>query len=234
MEPTPILEITDLVISPAGELGSCRSDRLAIMCGDTIAIDASAAINCRKLLRILATLEPPERGKYRFNGIALDVSDYRQCLAVKRQIGYLTTDAVMVSNRTIRENLLLTRYYYENDLTIGIDTTLAALCESAGLSDQLNRRPAELNEADLKKLIAIREMGKRPHLMLIDRPENFMGLGPDDAIFAHLKNMVQSGLAVVFYSADHEMTGFARRQMTVSDDTIRIRNIRAQRTPSAR
>ena len=232
MEPTPIIEITDLVISFAGEQRTCGSDRLAIMPGDTIAIDMDASIDPKRLLRILATLEPPDKGRYRFNGFALDVADYRQCLAVKRQIGYLTTDAVMISNRTIRENLLLTRYYYENDLTIDIDATIAALCESAGLTDHLNRRPAELNGVVLKKIIAIREMGKRPRLMLIDRPENFMDLGPDDAIFAHLKNMVQSDLAVVFCSANREMNGLARRQLTVSNDTIRIRNIQAESAKS--
>lgn len=232
METTPIIEITDLVISLAGEQRTCGSDRLAIMPGDTIAIDLNAPIDHRRLLRILATLEPPARGRYRFNGLALDVADYRQTLAVKRQIGYLTTDAVMISNRTIRENLLLTRYYYENDLTIDIDAAIGALCESAGLTDHLNRRPAELNGADLKKFLAIREMGKRPRLMLIERPENFMGFGPDDAVFAHLKNMVQSDLAVVFCSANREMAGLARRQLTVSDDTIQIRKIQAESAKS--
>ena len=222
MEPTPILEITGLVISPAGELGSCGSDRLAIMCGDTIAIDASAAINCRKLLRILATLEPPERGKYRFNGIALDVSDYRQCLAVKRQIGYLTTDAVMVSNRTIRENLLLSRFYHENDLSIDLDETMALLCRDAGLSDDLERRPSELNDSALMKTIAIREMGKRPLLMLIDRPENFIRVAPDDVIFNHLKHMVQLKTAVVFFSTNKAMSDLGRRQLTLHNGTIRI------------
>jgi len=232
MEPTPIIEITDLVIATAGEQGACGSDRLTIMPGDTICIDTNAPVDRRKLLRILATLESPDRGQYRFNGIGVDVSDYRQCLAVKRHIGYLTADTAMISNRTIRENLLLTRFYYENDLTIDIDATIAALCESAGLSDHLHRRPAELNEAALKRFFAIREMGKRPRLMLIDGPENFMGSGPDDAVFAQLKNMVASGLAVVFYSVSRDMTELARRQTTVRDGTIWLRDIQEDRAGS--
>lgn len=233
MESTPIIEIMDLVISLVGQQGTCGSDRLAIMPGDTIAIDANAPVDRWKLLRILATLEPPERGRYRFNGNALNVNDYRQCLTVKRQIGYLTADAAMISNRTVRENLLLTRFYYENDLTIDLDETIAALCENEGLTGHLNWRPSELNEAALKRFFAIREMGKKPRIMLIDRPENFMGTDPDDAIFTHLKNMVQSGLAVVFYSADRRMTQFARQRMTVNDDTIRIRSIREEKTGSS-
>jgi ABC-type lipoprotein export system ATPase subunit len=68
----------------------------------------------------------------------------------------------MISNRTIRENLLLSRFYYENDLSIDMDETMALLCRDAGLSDDLERRPSELNDSELMKTIAIREMGKRP------------------------------------------------------------------------
>jgi hypothetical protein len=68
-------------------------------------------------------------GTYRFNGEMVNLKDYRQCLAVKRQIGYVAADAAMISNRTIRENLLLTRFYYENDLTIDIDQKTEALCK---------------------------------------------------------------------------------------------------------
>jgi len=232
MELTPIVEITDLVVSLPGKTGSCGSNRLTIMEGDVIAIDASGPMDPRKLMRILATLERPKGGHYRFDGIGVDVSDYRQCLSVKRQIGYLAGDAAMISNRTIRENLLLTRFYYENDLTIHIDADMAALCESTGLANQLNQRPAEVNEATLKKFIAIREMGKGPRLMLMDRPEGFMGFSPDDAIFAHLKNMIQSGTAVVFSSNNRTMTGLARRQLAVSNDTIQITDIQAERDDS--
>ena len=227
MEPKPIIEISNLTLLLAGHKGICGSERLTVSDGDIVAIDASGRMDTRELLRTLATLECPKSGRYRFDGVDVDPGDYRQCLAVKRQIGYMTAEAAMISNRTIRENLLLTRFYYENDLTIDLDETVAALCKHVGLSDQLNRRPAEVNDAALMKLIAIREMGKRPRLMLIDQPENFMGVGWDDPIFVHFKNMLQSGVAVVFFSNHRDMIGLARQQMIMSDDTIQIRSIPA-------
>ena len=75
-------------------------------------------------------------------------------------------------------------------------------------------------------------MGKKPSLVLIDRPENFMETGPDDAVFAHLKNMVQSGVAIVFFSHHPDMNNLARRQMTVDGDSIQIRDIRVEKTAS--
>lgn len=227
MQPTPpILEITDLVLAPFGKRTTYGADRLKITRGDVIAIDANAALDSRQLLRVLATLERPKQGRFRFDGFDVDLDDYRRCLSVKRRIGYVAPDCAMVSNRTVRENLLLTRFYHENDLSIELDETMALLCKDAGLSGDLDRRPSELNDGALMKTIAIREMGKRPLLMLIDRPENFIQIKPDDAIFNHLKNMVQSETAVVFFSNNEKMSDLGRRQLTLHNGTIRIMDSR--------
>lgn len=223
MESTPIIDITDLVIATPSAPTQHVSHRIAVAPGDVTAIVADPQENGGHLLRILATLERPERGTYRFNGEIVDLKDYRQCLAVKRQIGYVASDGAMISNRTIRENLLLTRFYRENDLTIDIDNTMAALCRDAGLFQKLNRRPSVLSDGELLKAIVIREMGKWPKVMLIDRPENFMALDENDGIFSHLKNMVRSGTAVVFFSHSHTMTGLANRQLTMAGGEIRTR-----------
>jgi putative ABC transport system ATP-binding protein len=151
----------------------------------------------------------------------VDLKDYRQCLDVKRQIGYVAPDAAMLSNQTLRQNLLLSRYYAENDLTIELDNTLDLLCRGAGLSRMLNRRPSVLSDGEVMKAIAVREVGKAPAVMLIDRPENFMKISENDYIFNHLKNMVGSGTAVVIVSRNSKMNRLANRQLTMAGGEIR-------------
>ena len=220
--PTPIIDIADLELAPLGKSRHDDSQRLAVAHGDVIAILSDSPMVGKHLLRVLATLERPERGEYRFHGKMVDLKDYRQCLAVKRQIGYVAPDAALISNRTLRENLLLTRFYSENDLTIDIDHTIDSLCRGAGLSQMLNQRPSVLSDGELLKAIVIREMGKAPAVMLIDRPENFMESSENDSIFNHLKTMVRSGTAVVFFSHNTKMNGFANRQLTVSGGEIHL------------
>jgi ABC-type lipoprotein export system ATPase subunit len=218
---TPIIDITDLAMAAPGTTGPRGLLRITVVRGDVIAIITDPPADGRHLLRVLATLEEPERGEYRFNGKKIDLKDYRRCLSVKRQIGYVAPDAGMISNRTLRENLLLNRFYSENDLTVDIDETMASLCRGAGLFNMLNRRPSVLSDSELLKAITIREMGKAPAVMLIDRPENFMKIDEDDRIYSHLKNMVESGTAVVFVSHNRKMTGLASRQLILTDGEIR-------------
>lgn len=199
--------------------------RLVIAHGDLMAIVTDAPADCRRLLRVLATLERPDQGEYRFRGTHVNLKDYRDCLAVKRQIGYVAADAAMISNRTLRENLLLTRFYFENDLTIDIDETVGALCEGAGLTRKLERRPSALSSTELLNAIAIREMTKAPAVMLVEQPENFMRMTRSDGVFKHLKKMIRSGTAVIFYSHNHKMTGLANRRLALADGAIRVSSV---------
>jgi ABC-type ATPase involved in cell division len=107
-------------------------------------------------------------------------------------------------------------------LTIDIDKTMDSLCRGTSLSQKLNWRPSVLSDGELLKAIAIREMGKAPAVMLIDRPENFIKIDENDRIFNHLKNMVGSGTAVVFVSHNRKMTGLANRQLILTGGEIRI------------
>jgi ABC-type lipoprotein export system ATPase subunit len=223
--PFPIIEIADLALAPPDSSKPYGTNRLTVTQGDVIAIVADAPIDGRYLLRILATLAQPARGIYRFKGESVNPKDYRRCLAIKRQIGYVAVDAAMISNRTLRENLLLARFYYENDLTIDIDQTAAWLCEDAGLFRKLNQRPSVLSDSELLKAITIREMVKSPAVMLVDRPENFLEIVEDNGIFSHLKRMVQSGTAVVFFSHNRKMIDLSNRRMTMVGGEIRTQSV---------
>jgi ABC-type ATPase involved in cell division len=211
----PIIELKGPVLASSGSL------QLTINRGDVIDIVSDAPADVRRVLRVLATLERPQEIEYRFNGRLLDLQNYRRCLDVKRRIGYVAADAAMISNRTIRENLLLTRYYLENDLSIDIDAAVMSLCRSAGLSGKLDQRPAVLSEAELRKAVAIREMAKAPAVMLLERPEDYMLDTQDNGIFNHLEEMVRSGTAVVYFSSNNKMNALANRQLKLGAGAVR-------------
>lgn len=219
--PAPIIEITNLLLTSPDTSRHYGTNRLTVSPGDVVAIVTDTPTDSRHLLRVLATLARPDGGEYHFNGTIVNLKDYRQCLAIKRQIGYVAADSAMISNRTLRENLLLTRFYYENDLTIDIDETVGSLCKDAGLMQKLSQRPSTLSDGELLKTITIREMGKTPSVMLVDRPENFIEISEDDGIFRHIKNMVRSGTAVVFFSHNSTMTSLANKHITLAGGEIR-------------
>ena len=132
--PKPIIEITNLTLVSSGSHGQYETKRLVVAPGDVIAIQTPKHNDARNLLRVMATLNSPENGTYRFNNKIVDLKNYRQCLPVKRQIGYVADDSALISNRTVRENLLLHRFYEEDDLTIDLAGQIASLCDDTGIS----------------------------------------------------------------------------------------------------
>lgn len=178
---------------------------LSIDKGSRSAVYADLPADAGRLLRALATLLPPESGVYRFQGVSLDFSDYRNLLDAKKKIGYITGDATVISNRTLRENLLLMRHYFENSLDIDMDEHAARLIDRFGIQDKLAFRPADLSLMEIRTAVTLRELLKRPDLILLEYPEFLFGQSEVELFFQSLKEMTGFDSALVFFSTDVEL-----------------------------
>ena len=165
-----VIELTDYTLSPVVEGNGLQGIFFNLSEGDVCAIEADEEDDAAVFLRALGTLTLPVKGTYRFRGENQDLFDYRHLLPIKKKIGYVAQDSAMISNRTVRENLLLMRNYFENSLFIDLDESTAQLCRKFDLEDKLDMRPGALNPLDLQIAITIRELSKSPEVLLVDRP----------------------------------------------------------------
>lgn len=193
-----------------------NADHLALSRGDVCTVESESAQSPALLFRALATLSSPVSGTYRFMGEVLDFTDYRLLLPFKRKIGYIGHDAALLSNRTIKENLLLGRHYFENNLSIGLDEWAATLCRTFNISEKLDIRPSDLTPAETMTAVMIREMTKPSALLLIDRPEGFMDDSYLRAFADSLQVLIKKQIPVVMHSNENMMN-------RLSEKTIRIR-----------
>ena len=170
-----LIEMSDYTLAPTGSGNGIRDFYFALAPGDVCAIEAQNPDDGHEFLRALATLSYPVTGALRWNGRRVRLKSYRALLGYKKRIGYIAPDAALISNLTVRQNILLHRYYVENDLGIDLDDRLAAMCNTFGISHKMDRRPADLNSMERQMAIVIREIGKKPEILLLDRPEDFIG-----------------------------------------------------------
>lgn len=172
--------------------------------GDLYAVEADTLVSGQLFLRALATLVHPRQGTYAFDGRELKFARHDLLLPVKRKIGYIASDATLISNRTLRENLLMMRYYFENSFALQLDPKVTALCRMFNLLDKLDRRPAELDPQDRRTAIAIRELSKPPLIMLMERPEDFLSEHHLERFIDLLELLVLQKVPLVFIS-DHNL-----------------------------
>lgn len=216
-----LIELSDYSLPATGSGNGLQNIYFAVSGGDVCFIQSESINDAHIFLKALATLVRPETGTYRYMGEIIDFSDYRQLLPFKKRIGYIGQDAAMISNRTIRENLLLLRYYFENSLSLALDEDVVRLCNLFDLQSKLDIRPGELRPVELRTAIAIRELTKSLDILLLERPEDYFGHSRLDLFNEILKDNIEQGHAVVFSSNDQNfIEAFSNRQVRIADGTL--------------
>jgi ABC-type lipoprotein export system ATPase subunit len=218
-----LIELSNYSLAPTGSGNGLDGFYLVLSKGDIYSIQADLIDDAHNLLRALATLTLPIQGRYLFMGEKLDFSDYRKLLRYKKKIGYIASDSAMISNRTIRENLLLKRNYFENSLSIDLDENTANLCRLFNIEKELDIRPAALNPLDLRLAITIRELTKPPEILLLNRPEDFVGQTKFDLFTDIFKDLLVSEMPVVLLSYHIAfIEQFATKKILITDGNLTI------------
>jgi ABC-type lipoprotein export system ATPase subunit len=188
---------------------------------DVCAIESRNPDDAHTFVRALATLTRPIHGTYRFKGQTCDFKDRTTMLRLKKRIGYVAPDAALISNLTIRQNLLLQRYYYENRLDIDLGEDALALCSALGIKDKLDQRPAGLNAMETQAAVIIRELTKPPEVMIIGHPEGFIGHAKFEVLMEIFNRLIADRLPIVLLSYDHRLIQrFANRKIIIADGSL--------------
>lgn len=191
--------------------------------GDAVSVSADSPDDVLAFFKALATIIPPLQGLYRYKDTILDFSDYRKLLTIKKNIGYITSHAALISNRTVRENLLLMRSYYDNTLAIDLDQQTRSLCQIFSLENKLELRPTMLTNHDYRYVVTVRELIKKPEILLLEYPEKYIGLKKLEAFNHIMSELLGKQMSIVFLSEyKHFIETFSKRKLVISQGTLRI------------
>jgi ABC-type lipoprotein export system ATPase subunit len=212
-----VIELIDFTLSENRDGKELVWLNLSLHLGNVYAVSTDSAT----FLKTLATLLYPVRGTYRFKGETLDFSDYRLLLPIKKQIGYIGSDAAMISNMSIRDNLLLMRYYTENSLQLEIEGITEILCAQFHLTESLDMRPGALTPYTLRLAIATRELAKSPTLLLLEYPEDYIGQVHLDVLLNTLEKMPLFQMIVLIVSDNQQLIEkFTTKRISIIDGNL--------------
>ncbi|MCX7977950.1 MAG: ATP-binding cassette domain-containing protein [Bdellovibrionaceae bacterium] len=131
------------------------------------------------LLQILACLQFPQHGSYFLNDLNVSEMSFEEFLPYRLTIGYTFDYGGLLSNRTLRENLLLPLLYHkivpEADARQRVDHVLTRF----SLLKFANERPAHVPGRVRKLVCLLRALVIHPQMLLLDDPS--VGLGQETA-----------------------------------------------------
>lgn len=216
-----IVELMDYTLPPTGAGHGIQGGYFALAQGDVCAIDSLQADDGHLFLRALATLVQPVKGVYVFKGQRHNLRRYGEMLCCRQKIGFMAPEATLISNMTVRQNLLLQRWYHEDSLDIDLNEEAMAMCDGLGIVDKLDKRPAALNGMEVQAAIIVRELTKRPEVLLIDQPETFVGHARFEAMGQVFKQLVADHLPIVFLSYDERLLGqYVNRKVIIANRSL--------------
>jgi len=202
--------------SESGAPGLAPFD-IALASGDVCAVQTDIPDLGHQFLRAVAMSLDPVSGEYHFDGVLLSPRRYDEWLQYRRGICYIGPFSALISNLSIRENLLLSRYYYENDLNVSLSEDVAGLCHAAGLGAKLALRPADLTPLGRRIAIAIRELSREARLIVLDHTEDLLSHAVFNLLLGRIQTLERRGVPIIMMSeGDSPIRRMTNRAVTIA------------------
>lgn len=186
----PIIEITNLSKS-YGKSRGIESINLEINEGEIFGFIGPNGAGKSTTIRILMNMIFPDSGSARI----MDMDVIKDTKKIKRQIGYIPSDANAYSSMDVREFLNYCNGFY------GVRNEDLKISELSGLFElDLNRKIAELSMGNRKKVSIIQSLLHSPRLLILDEPTT--GLDPlmQSVFFELLRSENKKGMTIFFSS----------------------------------
>jgi len=152
----------------------------------------------RRLMKCCLGTESPEAGLISWWLGAPDPG-HGDCWSVyefSRQIGYIDRLSQLLGAKTLMENLILYHLYAGNNNPV---TLARRVLELFGLAGYENLRADDLPEPQRRLALYALAFCKKPRLMLVERPAQFLDRDFDQVWDRVLKRAVDSGLSYIVF-----------------------------------
>ncbi|MBA8882821.1 sulfate/molybdate ABC transporter ATP-binding protein [Dokdonella fugitiva] len=141
---------------------------LAIESGELLALLGPSGCGKTTLLRTIAGLEFPDRGRVRFEG-----RDVTALGARKRHVGFVFQHYALFNHLTVFENVafgLRVRGWFRRPRRAELERKVGELLELVQLGEFARRHPAQLSGGQRQRVALARALAVEPHILLLDEP----------------------------------------------------------------
>ncbi|NIM15573.1 MAG: ATP-binding cassette domain-containing protein [Candidatus Aminicenantes bacterium] len=157
------------------------------------------------LLRVIGGIHPPQyhhqQARVLFQGLDMYESRESVIKEIKKKIAFVFCEGTLISNLTIKENLLLPlQYHYPGYDDAAVMEKINEDFNYFGIPDVLQKRPAEISYDVRKKLAFIRASLQEPELILMDKPLFNLDEHERDQVIQYLENLKSNGITFTIFS----------------------------------
>jgi phospholipid/cholesterol/gamma-HCH transport system ATP-binding protein len=173
--------------------------------GETLVVMGGSGSGKTVLLRLIAGLLRPDRGRIRLLGQPIERLSEEQLLSIRRRIGYVFQGAALFDSLSVLENVAYPLREHTRLSESEIHERVMHFLSLVGLNGNvLSLLPAELSGGMRKRVGIARALVNEPELMLFDEPT--AGLDPTNSrLVAELISQVRTGVCDTAIVVTHDL-----------------------------
>lgn len=217
-----MIEIQNLSKSfaaPTGTFKALDNVSLTINDGEIFGIIGISGAGKSTLVRCMNLLEYPTEGKVRIDGVDITKLSEKELLNFRRHTGMIFQKFNLLMQRSIIDNVCLPMEIAGVKKTDRIKKA-KELLELVGLSDQINKYPAQLSGGQQQRVSIARALANDPHVLLCDEPTSALDPLTTSSILKLLKEINEKlGVTIVIITHQIEVVEKICSRMAVIDRT---------------
>lgn len=167
------------------------------------------------LLRILAGLDVKYDGNYHYRGTDLPQNLDDMARLRRNEIGYITQDNTLLTDRTVTENMLLgLRKTKENCASV------AYQLGRVGLEGFGARNAGKLSGGEAQRVAIARALIREPRLVLADEPTGALDEETEHVVLDVLSELADNGVHFVIATHSKTVAQRCQRQLEIRDKQL--------------
>jgi cell division transport system ATP-binding protein len=140
---------------------------------------------------------------------------------LRRKLGIVFQDFLLLPDRTVNENLLFVLKATGWTDTASMDNKINEVLESVGLQGIKNKMPHQLSGGEQQRVAIARALLNDPELILADEPTGNLDPQTSAEILAVLKKINENGKSVIMATHDYAVImKFPSKTLKCQDNTI--------------
>lgn len=172
------------------------------------------------LLYLLSGLDRPSNGQIFLNDTPIHKLDENTLALFRRNhVGFVFQDHNLISELSLRENILIVGYLTKQDRKIVQSRTslLMKELEIEGLSDRL---PAQVSGGERQRCAIARALINNPKILMADEPTGSLNSAASQKVISCFKKINEEGQTVLMATHDPKSACYGNRVLFIKDGQL--------------
>lgn len=189
--------------------------------GEFVGIMGASGSGKTTLLNILSTLDQPTSGKVLINNRDITTLNRNQMADFRGQeIGFIFQDFNLLDNLTNRENIALP-LSLQNVKASQIKPKVEKIAERLGISQILNKYPAEISGGQKQRVASARALVHQPAILYGDEPTGALDSKSATELLETMKDLNENDkVSILMVTHDPYSASYAQRILFIKDGKI--------------